>query len=245
MRQPTGSHWAVAFAVLVALAGAAEASADDGCRKSYVATRAETPPRADGVIDDGEWPEDLWEDSMGFPWKSRPAPSTHFAVVSDDGGLVFAFRVEDEDVVLLGEESEGERVVARGDRVEVFFALDPRLERYYSVEIDPQGRVLDYAGRFYRRFDEGWDVPGLVRAARRREGGYDVEARFSYEGLRSLGLEVGPGATLLTGVFRGEFSSRDGQAPDEGWISWVPPVVEYPDFHVPSAFGCLAIAADE
>lgn len=241
MRQPTGCTYTVALAAVLALSGPAESGAEE-CRKTYVATRTETPPRIDGVIGADEWPKDRWDDSLSFPWKSRPAPPTSFAAVVDDGGLSFAFRVQDEDVVLLGDESEGEMVVARGDRVEVFLSLDPRLERYYSVEIDPLGRVLDYAARFYRRFDDGWDFPGLERAARRRPDGYDVEARFSLEGIRSLGLDVSPGATLLAGVFRGEFSSRDGQRPDESWISWVRPFVDQPDFHVPSAFGCLVIA---
>ena len=125
--------------------------------------------------------------------------------------------------------------------MEIFFARDPHLERYYSIEIDPLGRVLDYAGRFYRRFDDAWDTPGLETAGRQRPDGYYVEARITPAALESMGLEPTDPGGILAGVYRGEFSTREGRAPNESWISWVRPRVKEPDFHVPSSFGCLRL----
>ena len=178
---------------------------------------------------------------MTFPWRDRAAPPTAFSLQFDGEALYFAFRVTDEDVVIIDGSPENERLVAQGDRVEMFFAQDLDLKEYYSLEIDPKARVLDYRGSFYRRFDNDWDFPGLEVATRQRPDGYDVEGRLSMSALESLGLRISPDQPLLTGVYRGEFSRRTDGGIDESWISWVRPDVEKPDFHIPSSFGCLRL----
>jgi hypothetical protein len=214
----------------------------DGCPRMYVVSPAsEAAPRVDGVPEEGEWPADGWESRLSFPWRPEAAPETSFIVRAHGGSLYFAFRVEDHDVVLIDGLAGDESLVARGDRVEVFFARDPDLDDYYSIEIDPRGRVLDYRGRYYRQFDNDWDCPGLEVAARQRPGGYDVEGRLSAPALEAMGITLSPDARILAGVFRGEFSHRQGEAPHESWISWVEPQVPEPDFHVPSAFGCFQV----
>ena len=45
--------------------------------------------------------------------------------------------------------------------MEVFFARDAALSRYFCVELDPLGRVHDYAASLYRKFDSSWNCPGL------------------------------------------------------------------------------------
>jgi len=216
----------------------------DGCARTYDVTPVgPAAPRVDGVLGEDEWPADQWESGLSFPWRERAAPPTSFAVRADGGALYFAFRVADEDVVIIDGPAEDESLVARGDRVELFFARDPELNEYYSIEIDPRGRVLDYRGRYYRQFENGWDCPGLEVAARERRGGYDVEGRLAAAALEAMGLGSWPESPLLAGVFRGEFSHREGAPPHESWISWVEPDVPEPDFHVPSAFGCFRAGA--
>ena len=200
-------------------------------------------PRIDGVLGDDEWSSELWESDLVFPWRVEPAPATSFIVQTDGTALYFAFRVTDDDVVLVDGPPGDESLVARGDRVEVFLARDAELDEYYSIEIDPRGRVLDYRARFYRRFDDGWDCPGMTVAARQRPGGYDVEGRIPFRTLNGMGLSLGSSPGLLAGVFRGEFSHRGDGEIAESWISWVRPLVPEPDFHVPSAFGCLRLGA--
>jgi hypothetical protein len=196
------------------------------------------------VLGAGEWPADRWETGLTFPWRGEAAPDTAFCGLTDGTALYFAFRVADEDVVIIEGSPGDESLVAKGDRVELFLARDPELDEYYSIEIDPRARVLDYEAAFYRRFDEGWDCPGLEVAARQRPGGYDVEGRISGRGLEEMGAALAADRPILAGVFRGEFSHRETQAPHESWISWVRPHVEKPDFHVPSAFGCFRLEAE-
>ncbi len=226
----------VLASVLVGRAGA------DECDRTYTVGRVgAVAPRIDGVLDDNEWPSERWESELVFPWRDVPAPETSFIVQADGSSLYFAFWVADEDIVVVDGPPDDESLVARGDRVELFFARDEKLRDYYTIEIDPDGRVLDYRARFYRHFDEGWDCPGLEVATQRRPGGYDVEGRLSRRGLESMGLTLpSDRRPMRAGVFRAEFSHRRGEAPHESWISWIRPWVPRPDFHVPSAFGCFA-----
>ena len=215
------------------------------CAKTYLVRPATAPaPRIDGVLEEREWPVESCDAEMSFPWREEAAPATAFSLQADDEALYFAFRVVDEDVVIIEGSPDDEELVARGDRVELFFARDGELNEYYSLEIDPRARVLDYQATFYRRFDREWDFPGLEVSARQRPDGYDVEGRLPLSALESMGLALSPDEPLLVGVFRGEFSHGATDI-HESWISWVRPDAEEPDFHIPSSFGCLRLQTAE
>lgn len=234
----------VACSAALSLADARAGTAQ--CVKTYLVRPAKAPaPRIDGVLEAREWPAESWDAEMTFPWREKAAPATAFSLQADDEALYFAFRVVDEDVVIIEGSPDDESLVARGDRVEMFFARDGALKEYYSLEIDPRARVLDYQASFYRRFDRGWDFPGLEVAARQRPDGYDVEGRLPFGDLESMGLALSPDEPLLAGVFRGEFSHGGSGDIDESWISWVRPDAEEPDFHIPSSFGCLRLQTAE
>lgn len=192
----------------------------------------------DGALDDPAWMTAVSETGFSFPWQEREAPATEFRALMDDTNFYFAFRVEDADIVIDG--GDDERAVARGDRVELFFTRDPSLEDYVCFEIDPSGRVLDYRAATYREFDREWDLPALVVAAVLTETGYVVEGSIPHAGFHDAGLPtLADQGKILTGVFRAEFSHRDESEPRAEWISWVEPISQEPDFHIPSAFGWL------
>ncbi len=131
----------------------------------------------------------------------------------------------------------GEATLDREDRVEVFFARDAALSRYFCVELDPLGRVHDYAASLYRKFDSSWNCPGLRAAGRITRGGYTVEASIPLTTLSEMmGRPVSRGATLRIGLFRAEFRQGALGDADDNWLSWVKPGTPKPDFHVPSAF---------
>jgi len=238
--RPTGPG--LLLGAVLAMVAVGPVGADECARTRPVGLVGAPAPQIDGVLGEDEWPEEQWEAGLVFPWRDQPAPETAFIVQTDGSALYFAFWVADEDMVVIDGPPDDESLVARGDRVELFLARDEKLRDYYSIEIDPDGRVLDYRARFYRHFDEEWDCPGLDVAARRRPGGYDVEGRISRAGLEQMGLSLSPDRPLLAGLFRAEFSHREGDAPHESWISWIRPWVPTPDFHVPSAFGCLRVS---
>jgi len=194
------------------------------------------PVSIDGRLSEPQWDGAEAIRSFSFPWSSRPAPVTEFRAWADADHLYFGFTAEDDDLVV-ETRFDGESTLDREDRVEIFFARDEALARYYCIEIDPLGRVHDYAAQHYRQFDSAWNCPGLRAAGARSPRGYTVEAAVPFATLSDLmGRATGPGAALRVGLFRAEFRrSALGDAPDN-WISWVRPATSEPDFHVPSAF---------
>jgi len=176
---------------------------------------------------------DLLED-FTFPWQDRPCPQTSFRAVWNDRHLGFRFEVDDDDLVL-GESDDVDEATLGSDRVELFFASSLDLSTpYYGAEMEPRGGVYDYKARFHRKFDDSWTFPGLEFAGEILEGGYAVEGSLPLDVLRGLGCLKD--SEMIAGVYRAEFShGAEGIVQD--WISWVDPMVEMPDFHVPSSFG--------
>jgi hypothetical protein len=61
------------------------------------------------------------------------------------------------------------------------------------------------------------------------------------EVLRALHV-LKPGAReFLAGVYRAEFSHNADGSIHQGWMPWVNPHTERPDFHVPSSFGVFEL----
>jgi hypothetical protein len=197
---------------------------------------ARAPIHVDGQLTEPAWQQAPIVRSFGFPWSRRAPPRTEFRALADEECLYFAFDAGDGEV-MVEDGFSSESVLDREDRVELFFARDAGLERYYCLEVDPLGRVHDYAASHYRRFDSAWNCPGLHTKGVRYPGGYTIEGRIPLRTLAELlGREVAAGSTLRVGLFRAEF--RPGALGDaaDNWLSWVQPAVNHPDFHVPSAF---------
>lgn len=232
-----GRHWSACFVTVTRAAGEAARPA----RPEYAVARADCAAiRVDGVLDEPVWRGARAERGFTLPWERGPPPATVFRAVRDDDHVAFAFEVADTTPVVTAVETfAGELDVANGDRVELFFAADTMLKRYVCIEIDPRGRVLDYAAKHYRAFDYPWALPrGLETAATRTADGYVVEGRIPWAALE----EVGPptlrtGTAMRVGMFRADFRPRPDGTIGEHWISWADPGGAEPDFHVPAAFG--------
>ena len=195
----------------------------------------------DGLLMEPAWAQANVERGFSFPWEDRPVPATEFRAVYDASALYFSFRVEDDDVVL-ADPFQGKEDVMHEDRVELFFALDEQLRRYFGLEIDPLGRVLDYRASHYRRFDVSWSFPGLDTAGIQTDKGYAVEGRIAWDQFQSLGFPPpDSGQAIKFGIYRAEFRHAEGAPYREGWVSWVDPRTEEPDFHVPESFGYLKL----
>jgi hypothetical protein len=183
---------------------------------------------------------------FSFPWKEYQAPSTKFRArwTPEDQRLHFSFDVEDGDIVL-GEGEDSKTQVIGSDRVELFFSCDESLSRYYALEMDPRGVVLDYAAKFHREMDWQWSIDDLELETEMREDGYSVAGSLSLDELNRLGcLHTGAdgGRYLIAGAYRAEFHRDTEGKVIEDWIAWVDPQVTTPDFHVPSSFGRFLLA---
>ena len=175
---------------------------------------------------------------FSFPWESTAVPLTEFRALHDEQSLYFRFDCNDQDLVLAEGETARERVEG-SDRVELFVTPSLALDPYYCLEIDPRAQVHDYRCRLYRQFEWDWRFPGLSATAgisieRTR---YWVQGRLPLDTLRALDV-LKPGAReFYAGVYRAEFSRRPDGTVHFGWLPWVDPHTEKPDFHVPESFG--------
>jgi hypothetical protein len=214
--------------------------AQNRCPKTYdVHNLSRIEIYIDGIINEPVWEKATSEKDFIFPWEQKGAPLTEFRAFCDDEFFYFCFQVHDENPVF-EENFESESVVDVEDRVEIFFACDEKLKEYYCLEVDPLGRVHDYAACYYRKFDSTWDCAGLHTAAAITKTGYEVEGSIPLKTLDGLGLpNLHSGSILRTGLFRAEFSRGQGPELEQHWISWVDLSKHKPDFHIPEAFGCL------
>jgi hypothetical protein len=171
-----------------------------------------------------------------YPWESEAAPTMIFKACHDSRWLYCQFEVIDHDPKVFVATNSKQEVIL-GDRVEIFFRKSVEMNAYYCLEIDLLGRIYDYQASWYRIFDPQWSWPAgeLKVDARKTDDGYTVTAAISLQSLEQLGLLKAN--ELQAGIFRGKCVSRDNMK----WISWVSPQSEFPDFHVPSAFGMLKL----
>ncbi len=212
--------------------------------KKYPVKRhpGERPMQIDGEGRNPAWGAAHVLEDFTFPWLDEMAPATRFRALWDRQYFYFFFEASDGDLVLADGSDSRERVIG-SDRVEIFLATGRDLQPYYGLELDPRGEVLDYRGRFHRIIDWDWCCDGLEVQARQNAEGYTVEGRVALSSLQQLAClhEDEVGQYLIAGLFRAEFSHDENRQTTQNWIAWVDPQVTDPDFHVPSAFGCLRL----
>lgn len=124
------------------------------------------------------------------------------------------------------------------DCVELFVGGDSNVRsRYWEIEIGPHGHFLDLAvdreAKGAARSDVAWSSrPTIATAIDRDRRRVTIEAAFRAPDLvRSLTK----GARLPIAVYR-----MEGKAPRQ-YLAWSPTRTPKPNFHVPTAFGTLAL----
>ncbi len=176
-----------------------------------------------------------------FPWEERPAPLTEFRALWDETHLQFRFHCIDEDLVLPDGPTVKDRVLG-ADRVEIFFAPDLGLKPYYCLEMSPRGDVLAYEANFYREMNWNWQCNGLQLDAHIEGNRYTVTGSLPLDTLRALNVLKPGSSDFFAGLYRAEFHHMPDGTVHSGWMPWVNPQTERPDFHVPSSFGVLELA---
>lgn len=189
-----------------------------------------------------DWNRAIWLEDFQFHWESTPPPKTKFSALWSEEWFLYYFQCWDADLVLGEGETLKERVLG-SDRVELFFAPDLSLDPYYAFEISPRGEILAYRARHYRQYDWEWSCPDFQTEANIFPTSYNVRGGVPMAVLRELNI-LKPGATeFYAGVFRAEFSHKPDGSIHSGWMPWVNPQTERPDFHVPSAFGVFELVS--
>ena len=186
------------------------------------------------------WSQAAFLSDFVYPWDSAAAPATSFAALWDGDWFYGLFRVQDDSVITLVKDNNKMEVGA-SDRVEIFLKKDDTMNPYYCLEMDADGRVLDYNAFYYRKMNYPWHWPDgqLIIKTSRIQKGYILEFAISIRSLKELGL-LSDGR-LQAGLFRAECVGFVNGRADLRWISWIRPRSDHPDFHIPSAFGTLIL----
>lgn len=170
------------------------------------------------------------------PWEIQENNGLIIKVAWDHEYIYFRYEVLEHNI-LVYERNNDKTEVESSERVEIFLRKNKEMNPYYCIEIDANGRMLDYEANHYRKFNFDWEWPKghLLSEVEKNDSGYTVQLRISLASLRDLGLLIND--TLEIGLYRGKCNSIEGGIADLSWISWVDPKTNSPDFHVDSSFG--------
>lgn len=212
--------------------------------KTYTVKKVEFNGEINKPLDDDLWEDAILLNDFSQPWRDEPMQETSFKALYTNKHLYLRYDVKDSNLVI-SDNYQKKRDIVRSDRVEIFLRRDDDLKKYYCLEVDPNGAVLDFSGTHYRTFDDDWKWPEghLSTNGTIRNDGYRLDMTFSLESLNDLGLIKN--GMLEAGIFRADtdvLPDEDNPDDDFKWITWVDPKTDEPDFHVPSAFGILQLS---
>ncbi len=146
--------------IVALLAGA------DAPPKGYVATRATTPIKVDGELDDKAWADAPWtDDFVDIEGDKKPKPRfrTRAKMLWDDKYFYVAAEMEEPHV--WGKLTQHDAVIFHDNDFEVFIDPDGDHHEYFELEINALDAEWDlFLPKPYRdggTADNGWEIPGL------------------------------------------------------------------------------------
>lgn len=180
-----------------------------------------------------EWEHAKQITSFINPWNKQAEPYTEVNFLWDGTKLYFNFLANDKEIVL-ADKFTNKHDVCIEDRVELFFSPNLPLTEYYSLELDPIGRVLDYKVEFYRKFDESWNTGKHMQLkGKLTPDGYCVEGAIDQHLLKEL---TNGQKTFYLGVYRAECSKNKKGKTVYEWLCIKEPHLPEADFHVKETF---------
>jgi hypothetical protein len=205
----------------------------------YEVTRAATPLRVDGNLDDRSWGEAAVIRNFAVNLSGAPAKSeTTAQVLYDDRFIYFGFRCVDENVWATLRRRDDH--LWEEEVVEVFLQADPRQTSYIELEVNPLGTMLDIYLLDVRKplHYESWNSEKLKWAVRvdgavdreRGDRGWSCEIALPLEDVATA-PHVPPrvGDRWRLNLYRVE------RLPTPLELAWSPTFRN--DFHVPGMFG--------
>lgn len=207
--------------------------------ESIAVTPFISAPQVTGIRIDGnkdDWKIEPLLTGLIAPWDGAVKDNSSFYAGHDQKYFYFLYEVSDSTLTYNAEKTEAS--VGNEDRVEFFISCDPEMNTYYCAEMDPQGKVMDYEARHYRKFDMKWDFKNLNLKTYIGKNTYRVEGSIPLKELKKMGV-LSPSGELRMGVYRADY--KDAQGKNVVWSSWIIPDAAQPDFHIPSSLGILKL----
>lgn len=174
------------------------------------------------------------------PWDSKSPSRIAFKALWDLEQLFFCFTVYDTEIHIEKKDNSKDSI-GNSDRVELFFRPDNTLNPYYCLEIDATARIMDFIAYPNKNFNFDWSWPKeelLVKSSINKDC-FIVEGAISIASLKQFNLIKNN--QIEAGVFRAKYVKGDSDSYEPTWITWVNPVTETPNFHIPSSFGVLTL----
>ena len=191
--------------------------------------------KIDGDMKDKVWSKCNTHNQFFSPWSDLEVEKTEFRTYHDKSYLYYHFKIEDQTLNCFQSADHAESV-EYSDRAEIFFSVDSLMSKYYGIEIDACGRMIEFKSEGYRNFDKTWSFPSMDYKdyqVLKSSFGYQVEGRISLQALEEM--EVLKDGKLLVGIFRANFLEA-GSKKKVQWISWKPIQTKKPNFHHISGF---------
>ena len=174
------------------------------------------------------------------PWDKEPIKKIEFKAIHNHEKVFFKFKVDDFQTHIHPSEDQNDSI-NNSDRVELFFRSDASLNHSYCLEIDTQGRVMDFKARPNKEFDFNWKWPtqDLEIKSSVESNYFIVEIAISIQSLKDLNLLKN--GKIETGIYRAKYNLQKDNTFKPTWITWVNPKTATPNFHTPTSFGCLTL----
>lgn len=189
--------------------------------------------KVDGTSDDHAWGRAIILKDFLLPWENDKPQLTIFRALYDTSNLYIFFQAMDHNMVIK-DSIRNEIDISKEDRVELFISKNKTMDEYFCIEIDPLGRVLDYRASYYRKFDDKWNIDGILVGSKIYPESYQVEFSIPLKSLIKMGVNISE--DFYVGLFRADLENSVSGL-KENWLSWVDPKTPEPDFHVPQALG--------
>lgn len=193
-----------------------------------------------GKGDSALWNKAIVLDDFCSPWDSKTVSRIEFKALWDEEQLFFCFKVYDTEIHIEKKDNSNDSI-GNSDRVELFFRPDNTLNPYYCLEIDATARVMDFIAYPDKNFNFDWSWPKddlLVKSSINKDC-FVVEGAIRIASLKQFNLINNN--QIEAGVFRAKYAKGDNGSYEPTWITWVNPVTETPNFHIPSSFGILTL----
>lgn len=181
----------------------------------------DTSPQVTGLVD---------------PWHDAQMDQTRFLTCSDNENLYLLYKVHDEHIYCA--DGNEERSVDYCDRIEFFICKDEQMNEYYCLEIDPNGKVMDYRAAYHRNFDYGWTCDIIDVGTSISNNEYLIEAAIPLEWLKE-NCFISDSDEIIFGIYRADRRNKDDSVID--WYTWIDPGTPGPEFHVPGTLGKLIL----
>jgi hypothetical protein len=230
----------------------------------YTITRATTPIRIDGRLDDDAWRNAAWtSDFVDIQGGDHPAPRfrTRVKMLWDDRYLYIASELEEPHV--WATLTQHDSVIFHDNDFEVFLNPSGDGRNYFEFEINALNTGWDlFLDKPYNeggKADNSWEIPGLLTAVhvdgtlndpRDRDRGWTVEIAFPWSAFAARAPVKRPAAgdewrinfsrvEWHTDIVDGKYRKVAGQ-PEDNWV-WSPQGVV--NMHVPARWGYVRFAA--